>query len=270
MRPARDAGSKIPPRDTGSGMPEEEALGMNQGTSGVRRWHLGSLLVLLVVVVVLWKTPLSYPLRILTVFFHESSHGAMALLTGGSIQDISVVKEEGGVCTTAGGNRFLILSAGYLGSLLWGGTILVLATRTRFDRALSAVLGAVLVLISLLWVRPPESFGFIFGLAAGVAMAAVGMYLPGAVNDYLLKVVGLTSCLSAILDLKDDVLDRPEAASDAAMLAEVTGLPTLFWGALWMAIAGAATIFFLLQVSRAREPVERVSRIAGPREPAGR
>jgi hypothetical protein len=185
------------------------------------RWgHAVSLVVLLLVVGVLWNTPLSYPLRILTVFFHELSHGLMALLTGGSIQEISVVKEEGGVCKTLGGNRFLVL-------------------------------------ISVLWVRPVESFGFIFGVAMGVIMMVVARSLPESINDYLLKIIGLTSCVSAILDIKDDVLDRPDALSDAHMLADLTNLPTLLWGIVWMALAGAATIYFLILVSQSPPPGKR-------------
>ena len=40
-----------------------------------------------------------------------------------------------------------------------------------------------------------------------------------------------------MLDIKSDILDRPELRSDARMLAELTGVPTLVWGGLWIAIA---------------------------------
>jgi peptidase M50B-like protein len=233
------------------------------------RWgHLGGLLVILTAAVLLWNTPFTFPLRILTVFFHEMSHGLMALLTGGSIKEIEVVKEEGGKCITEGGSRFLVLSAGYLGSLLWGGTILVFATRTRFDRAISAVLGVLLILITVLWVKPAGSFGFLFGLMAGTGMFAVSQ-LSGTINDYILKSIGLTSCISAILDIKDDVLDRPGEHSDAFFLSQEIGLPVLFWGILWMALAGLATLFFLSQVAKASVPVESAPQVPGPRPGAG-
>jgi hypothetical protein len=47
----------------------------------------------------------------------------------------------------------------------------------------------------------------------------------------------MTSCLYAVLDIKSDVLDRPHLPSDAAMLAEATGIPTVFWGILWIGVA---------------------------------
>ena len=222
---------------------------------------LGLLLASLVLIAIFWDSRISYPLRVLVVFFHELSHALAAWATGGSVEEISVVKEVGGACVTAGGSRFLILTSGYLGSLAWGGAILLFAARTRFDRLLMALLGAILIAVSLLFVRPFQGFGFIFGAASGAVLLALAAYLPGAANDYLLRVIGLSSTMYAILDLKDDVLDRPGAPSDARMLAELTGLPALVWGLLWMGIALAATLFFLIQVSKARKPAGGIAAI---------
>jgi len=213
---------------------------------------LASLAGLIVGVVLLWNTRFVYPLRILVVFFHELSHGLAALLTGGSIVRIELVAQEGGLCVTMGGSRFLVLTAGYLGSLVWGGVLLLLAARTRLDRGVSVALGAILVLVTLIYVRPIGGFGFIFGGLSGGALIAVGLLLPEEVNDYLLRLVGLTSCLYAVLDIKSDIIDRPHLKSDAVMLAEYTGLPALFWGVLWIAIAAAAAFFFLLVACKAR------------------
>ena len=49
--------------------------------------------------------------------------------------------------------------------------------------------------------------------------------------------LGLTSVLYAILDIKSDILDRPGLESDAHMLAELTGIPTVAWGVVWIAVA---------------------------------
>jgi hypothetical protein len=203
-------------------------------------------------VVYLWNTWVVYPLKILVVFFHELSHGLMAVITGGSIKEIRIVAAQGGVCVTAGGNRFLTLSAGYLGSLVLGGVILVLATRTRYDQTIATVIGGLMILISLLFVRPIISFGIFFGLLSGLAMIAAGKYLSEDSNDFILKVIGLTSCLYAVLDIKSDVLDRPYLRSDARMLAELTHLPTIFWGLLWITIAVIAAVFFLLVACKTR------------------
>ncbi len=213
---------------------------------------LGSLVGIVVVVALLWDTRAVYPLKILVVFFHEMSHGLAALLTGGSIERIEVVAAEGGLCVTRGGSRFVILTAGYLGSLVWGGVILLLASRTRLDRAVALALGGILLLVSLLWVRPFAGFGFLFGLGTSAVLIAIGLFLPEEVSDYLLRIVGLTSCLYAVLDIKSDILDRPGVRSDAVMLAEATHIPSLVWGILWIALAVVAAFFFLILSCKAR------------------
>ncbi len=212
--------------------------------------ELGGLLGLMLLVVILWDTVLVYPLQILVVFFHELSHGLAAMVTGGSVQQIFVASEVGGACLTAGGNRLLILSSGYLGSLACGGAILILATRTQYDKLISGMIGGLMILVCLFWVRPFPSFGFAFCLSSGLAMLVVAKYLSPAINDYLLKVIGLTSCLYAILDIKGDIIDRPGSPSDAYLLAEQTGLPVFFWGVLWINIAVVAALGFLLLACR--------------------
>jgi len=199
---------------------------------------------------VLWETPVVYPLKILVVFFHELSHGLMAILTGGEIVEIQVVAEQGGHCITRGGSRVLTLSAGYLGSLVWGGVILTLAARTRWDRTIAVVLGGLLLSVTATFVRPFLSFGFGFGVASSLALLLLGLKLSERVCDLVLRLIGLTSCLYAVLDIKSDILDRPGLRSDAAMLAEVTGMPTTFWGVLWISVAVITGIAFLLFASR--------------------
>ncbi len=215
---------------------------------------VGGLVALAAVTALLWDTLLVYPIKVLVVFFHELSHGIAAVLTGGEIVKIEVVKEVGGRCLTRGGSRFVTLSAGYLGSLIWGGLILLLAARTRLDRGVSLVLGLTLVLMVLLYVRPFVSFGFGFGVAAGLALAAAGYVLSEDVNDFVLRWIGLTSCIYAILDIKSDVLDRPQLRSDAAMLSEITGLSTQAWGVSWIVIAVIGASAFLLISCRERAP----------------
>ena len=212
--------------------------------------ELGMLALFLGAVVFLWNTPVIYPLKILVVFFHELSHGIAGKLTGGEVAEIRLVKEEGGLCMIAGGNTFIILSAGYLGSLIWGGVILTLAARTRLDKALAVLLGLILAGTGVLLVRPLLGFGFFFCLGTGAALIACGIRLPRPVNEFILKLIGLSSCLYAPLDIKSDILDRPSLRSDAYMLAELTGIPTIVWGGLWFAVAVLASLYFLFLACR--------------------
>ncbi|MFQ5890242.1 MAG: M50 family metallopeptidase [Gemmatimonadota bacterium] len=199
----------------------------------------------------LWETPLVYPLKIFVVLLHEISHGAAAIATGGSIERIVLTPDQGGACYCAGGNAFLTLSAGYLGSLGWGGLILLAGeAKAVVARAATGIVGTTVLTLTLLFVR--NGFGLVFGLAFGATLTASVRYLPASAHSTLLTVLGLTSCLYAILDIKSDVLDRPYLPSDAYMLAELTGVPTLVWGTMWVALAaGASWLLFRRAFRRA-------------------
>lgn len=206
---------------------------------------IGSLVLIFILIALLWNTKIVLPLKILVVFFHEISHGLAAVLTGGSIAEIVVGSDQGGLASTAGGSRFLTLNAGYVGSFLWGSALILATAYSRRDKTIAGVLGAILLAVTGLYVR--NIFGFAFGLAAGTAFIFAAKRLSHDLNDFLLKTVGLTSCGYAILDIWDDVMTR-SCRSDARMLAEMTHLPATVWGALWIALS-VAGIYYTLKLA---------------------
>jgi hypothetical protein len=188
----------------------------------------------------LWHTPVVVPLKILVVFLHEMSHAAAAWLTGGSVEQISVSPRQGGFAITRGGNRFAILSAGYLGSLLMGVALLLAALRGTADRAIIALLGASLLLVTALYVR--DLFAAAFCGVAGVLLLLMARHLGHRVNDLMLRVIGLTSIIYVPYDIFEDTIARAGLPSDARMLAQEFGGTTVMWGALWLVIS-LAVIF---------------------------
>src|SRR5690606_37272150 len=119
-------------------------------------------------------------------------------------------------------------------SLLWGCALVVAAHLKKVHAGwVLAGIGALVLELTLLYLRGP--FAVAFGVLFGAALLAAAWRLPELWNRRLVLVLGLTSCLYAVLDIKSDVLDRPTLPSDAAMLAELTGWPTLAWGVLWIA-----------------------------------
>lgn len=194
--------------------------------------------------ILLWDTFVAYPFRIFVVFLHEISHGLAAVLTGGRIVSIGLSFDEGGVCVTQGGSRFLILSAGYLGSLLWGALFLLLAAWRRRAPAALALIGLFTLVVTLLYVR--TWFGFFYGLAAAAALLLVAGKLEPEVSEGLLAAIGVMSCLYAVWDVASDVLLRSIPSSDASALAGLTGIPAVVWGVLWI----AASLWVIVSVLR--------------------
>jgi hypothetical protein len=200
------------------------------------------LLIPLTVVILLWNSVFLYPLKLLVVFFHESSHALMTIITGGRVHEMVVSALQGGHVKSSGGIRFLTLSAGYLGSLCWGALIYLLAACTRRDREVMFSLGLVVTGLTLFYMSPFKggvgaSWGYLFCLLTGVFLVFSARKLSDRFNDMLLRIIGLTSMIYAPLDIYSDVLLRSYLRSDARMLAEEIGGTTVFWGISWVLIS---------------------------------
>ncbi|MDA0330239.1 MAG: M50 family metallopeptidase [Gemmatimonadetes bacterium] len=193
----------------------------------------------------MWDTSVVYPLKIFVVLLHETSHAIASVATGGGIDKITLDPRQGGACYCFGGNAFITLTAGYLGSLLWGAAM-VEGARSKKVRTdwVNGFIGVMVVLLTAFFVR--SGFGLLFGIAFGLTMVMAAKKMGPTMNRGLLFTLGLTSVLYAILDIKSDVLDRPHLQSDAAMLGELTHVPTLVYGVLWIAIA-LGVAFLLLK-----------------------
>jgi len=193
------------------------------------------LIVLSLLVIILWNLPLLYPLKLLVVFFHESSHALATLFTGGEVSEMVIVAEQGGYVMSSGGNRFIILNSGYLGSLLWGSFIFLWAARSRSDKIVMIVLGVVVGLLTVWFVT--NLFALVFGILTGIGMILSGRYLNPRVNDFILHLTGLTSMIYVPLDIFSDTIDRSHLISDASMLATEYGGFTMLWGGLWILLS---------------------------------
>src|SRR5271155_703782 len=94
---------------------------------------LSGLITLTVLSILLWHAPfvdtLLGPVRIFITTLHELSHALVCVATGGSVSGLTIVSDNaghGGATMCSGGNPFLYIQAGYLGTALWGCLFIVL------------------------------------------------------------------------------------------------------------------------------------------------
>lgn len=219
------------------------------GTAGTPWTTFGrwiSVAVAVAVMVAFWNSPFLWPLKIFVVLLHELSHLLALVLTGGHPSAISLSPDQGGLTVGTGGWRLLVLNAGYLGSLVWGLVLLAVANRSplvpNFLRAMGLVLGAVTVI----WMRPVIGFGFLYGMGVAILLFALGARVSATAGSAFLRVIGLFSCLYAVIDIQLDVLHGAALGgiSDASMLAAETGIPALAWGGGWFLLALAILYLF--------------------------
>lgn len=190
-----------------------------------------------------WHTSAVVPFKILVVFFHEAAHLLTALLTGGEVLEMRIVPQQGGSVLSRGGWPFLIASAGYLGSLLIGASLLLLASLTRADRIVMTVLALLTAWLTIRYMR--GSYGWTFGLSTAAVMGLVAWLAPLRLNDILLRTIGLISLAYVPLDIWSDTLARSHLMSDARILAMNYGGSTWLWGGLWMLISVVVVVITL-------------------------
>jgi hypothetical protein len=219
-----------------------------------------TLLLAAVLSIALWFIPfaeiLSYPFRIFVTFIHEGGHAIAALLTGNSVQSLSVAMNGSGeTYTTQGGviSQMIVSSAGYVGAMTFGATLLVLIRRSVAARivllgssivvlALTTIFGVIKPLLSGTW-GPLGGLPFTL-LAGGLLSAglfAVARFASGKVASFLVSLLAVQCVLNALLDLKTVFfLSSPFATTvptDALNMANATGIPAMFWVVLWIALS---------------------------------
>lgn len=226
--------------------------------------------------IALWFIPfaevLGYPFRIFVTFIHEGGHAIAALLTGNSVQSLSVAMNASGeTYTTQGGvfSQMLVSSAGYLGAMIFGAILLVLIRRAVAARVVllgSALLILVLTLVFGL-IKPlfAGSWGSLSGvpftLIAGIALAAglvlVARFASARVATFVVSLLAVQCVLNALLDLKNVFFlsspFAPTVPTDALNMRNATGIPAVIWAIIWIAAAFGILVLALRLYVAARE-----------------
>jgi hypothetical protein len=214
--------------------------------------------------IVLWFIPfaelLTYPFRLFVTFIHEGGHAIAALLTGNSVESLSIATNASGETYTSQGgtiSQIFVASAGYLGSMAYGALLLVLIRRSVAARMV--LIGSAGIVLALTLV-----FGFLKPIFAGVAWSGIPFTLlsgtllsvglialarmaSARVASFFVSFLAVQCILNALLDLKTVFfLSSPFAPSvptDAVNMANATGIPALFWSTAWIAVSLVILLF---------------------------
>ena len=207
-----------------------DAKPVRAGRLNLRR--LGLFMSIAIVSWSFWLTPALTPLKIFVVFIHEASHALATVLTGGRVVSMVVTPWESGYVESVGGSPLLVASAGYVGSALFGGVMLLLAGRQRWATTIFAGLALLFGVVTVWFVRAP--FGMLFGLGTTAVFGVLAWKrFPGA--PYIIDILAVMSSLYALYDLSDFLLVG--ARTDAVLLAQLTYVPAFVWAILWSIVA---------------------------------
>jgi hypothetical protein len=220
--------------------------------SGWRQRELLIVLGLALASIILWRVPvlgtISYPFRLFGTFVHEICHGLAAVLTGGEFRRFEINADLSGVAFSAGGLRWVISSAGYVGSALFGGLLMVLSARGVPPREVLMGLGIALGVLCLLFVR--NLFGIVTGIMLSAVLIVAGRYLTVEWAGWLLIFLAVQLILDALNSIFDllRLSTMRGVVTDAEIMASATGIPALVWAILWAALSGFI-LFWSLRIA---------------------
>lgn len=232
------------------------------------RPQVKTLLIATLIAVALWFIPyadvLTYPFRLFVTFIHEGGHALAAILTGNTVQSLTIHSNGSGeVLATQGGllASLLISSAGYLGAMSFGALLLILIRRTFAARAVLVGSAAFIAALTLVY----GVFGSLFTVAAGITLSVLlliaARYANAKTANFLVGFLAVQCVLNALTDLKTVFFlsspFAPEVHTDAANMAAATGLPPIVWAALWV-VAGFVIFMLAIRVYavKSNEPAQ--------------
>ena len=244
---------------------------MKYGIRSDARPQATLLLTAAVISIVLWFIPfaeiVTYPFRIFVTFIHEGGHAIAALLTGNSVESLSIATNASGETYTSGGGRFsqvFVASAGYLGSMAFGALLLVLIRKAIAARIVLIGSATLIFALTLIYglIKPAMSgvvssalpFTILAGTLLSVGLIAVAKYASARVATFFVSFLAVQCVLNALLDLKTVFYLSspfgPNVPTDAVNMANATGVPALFWSVAWIGIAiGILAVTMRLYVS---------------------
>ena len=97
-----------------------------------------------------------YSFQLFGTLIHEIGHSVAALVTGGRVDGFVVNASTGGFALIAGGNPFIVLPAGYVGSAIFGSLFFYLANRYRWADFFAFLIGLFILLFTLGYGRPED------------------------------------------------------------------------------------------------------------------
>jgi hypothetical protein len=221
---------------------------------------LGMALAVLVVVF-LWWTPLLFPFRIFTTAAHEVSHALASIIMGGGAGDIKLFWNGGGVTQvgiTGTLGAIVVYSAGYLGSVIFGGLLLLQSKKAATRRRVLWLITAGLLLVTVFFIRDLSSLAMV-AIVAGLAGLAA-YRAPNIIVTFVINVLALLSCLYSLMDLFWLIISSTnpfhQGFNDAKGLATYTGIPEIIWAVVWGLVGAFMMFMFLKWAIRKAEPAK--------------
>ena len=200
-----------------------------------------------------WGFPIFNPFKLLVVLFHELSHVFAVYLTGGIVFGIAIDPGGAGATMGMGGEPFLIVAAGYIGSLIIGIVLYCLSTLWDETDVWLGMCGLILISLMFGWLN---DFSAVFAYGT-MAMMGLGFFIDAQGKSVVIRVIAMACCLYPIIDVLGEAFSKNTEGfylngqfigSDVAQLTAMTGWPPLVIAAGWL-LFGVIAVYVLIRWS---------------------
>lgn len=189
---------------------------------------------------------LLYPFTILGTWFHEMSHGLMAILNGGNFEKLEIFSDGSGVATSSGElflgriSRALVALAGPLGPTLFGYIFFRIAKNEKTINYGLWFLSFLMILSLLLWIR--SIYGITVIGIMSVAILYISFHKNKTLKEGTILFLGLQACISVYLSIgyiltEEVAIGNQVMKSDTGVVEEMLFLPHIVWGILIILIS---------------------------------
>lgn len=187
------------------------------------------------------------PFEFFTTFVHEGCHAIASLLTGEDVKRIVLNPDTSGYMEHSGGagtfTRAFIASAGYVGSAMVGGLLIVLSAKQTSAKSVLTGLGVIMILAMIFYVR--DLFTLIMCGMIAAAFFFIALKTGPVFNYVFVTFLAVQTALNSIGDVLTLVMlsmGAPKSSyslgkSDADVMAELFWLPAIVWSVLWVAFS---------------------------------
>jgi hypothetical protein len=233
----------------------------------------------------LWFIPfagvITWPISLFVTLLHEAGHAIAALATMGNVHRIALDWRGNGVTLFSGGWSWIVVSTGYLFTMLYGSSLLLVLRRARNARSAAIFTGTLVLLITVLFAGNLPAW--LTGLVFGGGCLLLALKAKPKVTHFVMSFLAVQCVLNALYDLRTllflSAFDS-NIHTDAQLMAAATNgfVPALVWALGWSALAvvmlGATLVVYyrsLRQRAALAEPLtptlltDHASDIAQPR-----
>ena len=209
--------------------------------------------------IMLWQTQfgslLLYPFTILTTWFHELGHGIAVILMGERFVHLLIFPDGSGIAISEISDHrnvvedAIIAAGGPVGPALAGAALIASSRTLKGTRIALAVLGAALLVTTLVWVR--SLTGWLVLPPLGLVILYIARNANADQQRFAIQLLGVQAMISVwaqsgYLFTDGSTIDGMPQVSDTGAIADALLLPYWFWGIV-LSIANIALLWWSLR-----------------------